>query len=353
MVDVATTPPTEGLPYVALGDSFAAGFGLTPTTGKPVAACGQAARDYPHRIAQALGLQLTDVTCAGADTTNLVSTPQKFGKQSAAPQSRALGAATRVVTITIGGNDLDFVDITRSCLAALPNGPILETQKHNCRASYVTNGHDALAKRVSDVVRVRLAKTFASIRKDAPNAHVFVVGYPAVMPDAENTPDGGCFIAPFSGTRSSFSIKNAFPYTDTDVIYLHSIEVDLDHAIQIAARHAGFIFTSLLAGTEAHTPCGATPWLNGINVDSQNSSFTLEPAALHPNELGVSFAANSVIPKIRAALRSSATSHSPVAAPGHTQSSPPMALWWYLALGILTAVLLAATVTVIRRRVRK
>jgi hypothetical protein len=38
LITAATSapPPTEGLAYVALGDSYAAGFGLAPTTGEPV-----------------------------------------------------------------------------------------------------------------------------------------------------------------------------------------------------------------------------------------------------------------------------------------------------------------------------
>ncbi|WP_216074289.1 hypothetical protein, partial [Acinetobacter baumannii] len=58
-------PPTEGLQYVALGDSYAAGYGILPSTGLPVPGCDQGQQNYPHQVAAALGLQLTDVTCTG------------------------------------------------------------------------------------------------------------------------------------------------------------------------------------------------------------------------------------------------------------------------------------------------
>jgi lysophospholipase L1-like esterase len=366
------TQPTEGLPYVALGDSYAAGFGQTPTTGEPVKGCGQAANDYPHRIAATLGLQLTDVTCGGANTANILTTPQKVGGTPAPVQSLALGPDTQVVTITIGGNDLNFAGTLQSCVAATPHGPILETKLLTCKASYVVNGVDSLAKKISTVVSAHLAQTFATIRAEAPNAHVFVVGYPAIMPNATNTPAAGCFIAPFSGTLSSLTVTNAFPYTNTDVGYLHSVELALDNATRAAAVQAGFTFTSLLAGTEAHTPCGAKPWLNGITFHMQNtSSFTLDPGSLHPNSRGEAYAASVVAAVIRNAFGPTTeptAAPTPTSTPGPTPSSTPTRtpapthtsqprpsnapslVSWDLSLGLVIAVLLGAAVTVIFER---
>jgi hypothetical protein len=282
-----------------------------------------------------------------------VSTPQRFGKHAAPVQSNVLGPATRVVTITIGGNDLDFVDTTQSCLAATPHGPILKTGSSSCRASFVTKGVDALATKITDIVSVRLKETFASIRTAAPNAKVFVVGYPAIMPDAANTPAKGCFTGPFTGTISSFSVTNAFPYTNTDVSYLHSIEVDLDRAIRAAALKAAFSFTSLLGGTEAHTPCAPRPWLNGITVSSRDFSFTLQPGALHPNNLGEAYSANTMIPKIRNAFAPPTTSPTSAPTKNPEPSNAPSLVPWYLSLGLIIGVLLGATVILLRRRRRE
>ena len=57
-------------PYVALGDSYASGYGLPEATGEPVSGCGQSRLDYPHLLARELALPLTDVTCAGATTSD-------------------------------------------------------------------------------------------------------------------------------------------------------------------------------------------------------------------------------------------------------------------------------------------
>ena len=57
--------------YVALGSSMAAGPGIRPRAdGAPLPA-GRSARNYPHLVADRLGLDLVDVTYSGATTANL------------------------------------------------------------------------------------------------------------------------------------------------------------------------------------------------------------------------------------------------------------------------------------------
>lgn len=63
---------TSGLEYVALGDSYSAGFGLIPYSETPAAGCYQALADYPHLVAAELGLTLDDRTCSGADRKSVV-----------------------------------------------------------------------------------------------------------------------------------------------------------------------------------------------------------------------------------------------------------------------------------------
>jgi lysophospholipase L1-like esterase len=345
----SSNQPTSGLAYVALGDSYAAGYGLEPKTGKPVAACGQSSADYPHLIAKALGLRLTDATCAGAVTANIVSTPQNPDGQTTSPQSHDLGPATRVVTITIGGNDLGFVSAVKSCLALSAHGPILTTGRLSCRASFVKNDVDSLAQTVSNTVSGRLLQTFATVKKDAPNAKVFVVGYPALMPDAAHTPAKGCFAGSLLGALGSLNLKNAFPYTDTDVLYLHSIEVALDAATRAAATKTGFTYTSELESTEAHTPCGATPWLNGITVSSKDLKFALAPSSLHPNAQGAAHLAASVVPVIRRDFTATTPRPAPTSAPTPSPHSLLLTLW-ILAGAAIVVILVVAAVVITRRR---
>ena len=66
-------------------------------------------KNYAHQLAERLGARLVDLTVSGATTTNIIDTPQ----QTAAggmypPQVDGVPADADVVTITAGGNDLQF-----------------------------------------------------------------------------------------------------------------------------------------------------------------------------------------------------------------------------------------------------
>ncbi|BDZ49899.1 hypothetical protein GCM10025867_21400 [Frondihabitans sucicola] len=173
---------------MALGDSYAAGFGLPDPTGEPVAACSQSSDDYPHRVAERLGLDLTDVSCSGATTANVVDTEQL----GAAPQVDALGSRTRVVTISIGGNDADLFSTASSCIALGADGPVFDAKAttRTCKQTLDANGHDTLGDAIDTTVAKGLRKAFADVAAKAPNARVFVVGYPAIFPDAAHATGG-------------------------------------------------------------------------------------------------------------------------------------------------------------------
>jgi len=179
---------TAGLAYVALGDSYSSGYGLTQLTDRPVPGCAQSAEDCPHQVTSALGLALTDVACSGAVTANITTTAQATGDGTAAPQDSALSSSTRIVTLTIGGNDLGFADIAAYCAAASPDGPLLtHPLQRDCGTHYTAEGSDNLTARLDGTVAPAISATVAAIRGRAPHAAVFVIGYPAIAPDAANT----------------------------------------------------------------------------------------------------------------------------------------------------------------------
>ena len=134
----ATSSTTAGLEYVAMGDSYSAGYGLLPLSPtSPATGCYQAEVDYPHLVATALGLDLDDRSCAGAVTANIRDTPQVTGSGTAPVQSDALSASTDIVTVTIGGNDLGFASIAGYCVALTANGPIAgDPSLDNCKDHY-------------------------------------------------------------------------------------------------------------------------------------------------------------------------------------------------------------------------
>lgn len=282
---------TAGLDYVALGDSYSAGLGLTPLTGQPTPECGQSSVNYPHQVAAAYGLDLTDVSCSGAETGD-ITTDSQFGNIT--PQIAALSADTDIVTLTIGGNDLGFTDIIQSCLAQTADGPLLfPTQQGvflpNCASAYTAQG-DSLAGLIAGPISSSLAATYAAIAAAAPNAEVFVVGYPSLFP--ATIPEGGCF--------TQLAPGSSFPFTTVDTAYLHSVEVTLDAAIQNAAANAGFTYVPTFAPSVNNSACvtDGTAYINGVRIGADG----FDPATLHPTTLGVTFLTDSVSTAIDAAF---------------------------------------------------
>jgi lysophospholipase L1-like esterase len=316
----ASSSSRGGLHYVALGDSYASGFGVGPYSSAPVAGCAQSTTDYPHQVASSLGLRLDDRTCAGATTANVTRMPQPtgVGHLAASPQADALSASTDVVTISIGGNDLGFTDVIRNCIALGQDGPLFSdidgTSYDHCKDHYspVVHGveRDSLAARIQKTVAPRLAQTFRTIAQRAPRAKVFVVGYPMIAPDATQSPKG-CYssIIGDSGLEPPFP-KNSVPFTGTDTAYFHRTEAELNGAIQSAARARGFTYVSTFDGSAAHTACAASgsAWIAGLtltdHVDPANSTpidgtdYGLLFGSLHPNAAGIAYLRDQTVAAI-------------------------------------------------------
>ncbi|WP_420367699.1 SGNH/GDSL hydrolase family protein [Curtobacterium sp. L1-20] len=290
-----------GSEYVALGDSYSAGYGLSDPTRLPTGACAQSARDYPHRIAARFGLALTDVTCAGATSADVTT---GFQFRGVPPQVRALSARTRLVTLTIGGNDADLFGTAASCLALSAKGPVFSGRDApSCRSTLVRDGVDELGVKIASRVALGIADTLAAVRTAAPNAVVVFLGYPAIFPDADHTPKGGCFRSALDlGTLTGSFPSDTYPFTNTDVRYLHSVQERLNEVSATAARAAGVRFVDVFSSTQAHSACSTTkPYVAGVSLDGTGDlrRIDLEPGALHPNSRGVAYLTKRVAAAVR------------------------------------------------------
>ncbi|WP_235035830.1 SGNH/GDSL hydrolase family protein [Curtobacterium sp. 18060] len=304
-----TADPTEtldavppGSEYVALGDSYSAGYGLGDRTGLPTNACVQSARDYPHRLAAQFGLTLTDVTCAGA-TSDDVTTGHQF--KGVPPQIESLSDRTRLVTLTIGGNDADLFGTAASCLAISANGPVFSGRDApSCESTLVQDGVDQLAVKIQSRVALGIADTLGAVQRAAPNAVVVFLGYPAIFPDAEDTPAKGCFRSALDlGTLAGSFPSDTYPFTDTDVEYLHGVQDELNEVSRSAAAAAGVRFVDVFASTQDHSPCAASKrYVAGVTLTGSGDlrKIDLKAGALHPNERGVTYLTARMAAAIRA-----------------------------------------------------
>jgi len=316
--------PTDGLDYVALGDSYASGYGLD-SYGVTVG-CARSDDNYPHQIAAALGLDLTDVTCSGATTAHILDTAQTTDDGiSHPPQLSALSADTDIVTVTIGGNDLGFASIAATCAAMGDAGPTVMTFLDaspllNCKSYFAPDGGtDLLATLVDTTVESALRATLQAIQTAAPNAKVFLVAYPALTPRADAIPAGTpCFepVAELEGFSLTLH-SDAYPFTSVDVAYLHEVQGKLDDMMNTVADEEGVTFVPMFAATSALTRCanptgayvagvGASDAMPGVLVPDLPMPVYIEHGALHPTALGATAMADAAAASIEAAMEAPA-----------------------------------------------
>src|SRR3984885_11539769 len=136
--------------YVALGDSYSSGVGAGSTSGS----CDQSPNAYPKLWAVAnSAASFTFAACSGARTSDVISS-----------QLSSLSAATTLVSITIGGNDVGFSSIMETC--------VLKSTS-SCESAVAAG-----EKYATGTLPGLLDTTLADIRADAPNAKVIVLDYP-------------------------------------------------------------------------------------------------------------------------------------------------------------------------------
>src|SRR5881227_1384907 len=115
LIAAAQAAQAAPLSYVALGDSYSAASGVLPPDPAAPPECLRSLVNYPHVIASHIGAQLTDVTCGGAQSSHFFTSQY----QGVPPQLDALSKGTRLVTMTIGGNDSNlFIDVVSDCGSA-------------------------------------------------------------------------------------------------------------------------------------------------------------------------------------------------------------------------------------------
>jgi lysophospholipase L1-like esterase len=99
--------------YAALGDSVAAGSGLTGAT----TICNRSPEAYPYIVAQKTGLSLGHYACIGAKADEgIYDSQERGGSVLSAQLDQAFASGTpKLITMTIGANDARWTQFIRQC----------------------------------------------------------------------------------------------------------------------------------------------------------------------------------------------------------------------------------------------
>lgn len=221
--------PDSAIDYVALGDSYTSGPFITAMRQDP-SGCARSRDNYPAFLADWLDVaSYIDVSCSGAVTDDLTGRQRTFDGDRVPPQLSALGPGTELVTMGIGGNDFDLFTRLVACRGAA----------RDCPPSVA-----AEMLRDARSVKARVARAVRQVLRRAPDAEVYVVGYPQILPA-----DGPC--RPIG--LSAASAAGARRVADR-----------LNESLRQGAKAAGASYVDLATPSEGHDVCaGDEAWVNG------------------------------------------------------------------------------------------
>jgi lysophospholipase L1-like esterase len=260
------TAQASGASSVALGASYTAGPFIPDQAGSP-AGCLRSTSDYPADVAATIGASsYANVSCSGATTADMTQ-PQSVTLGTNPPQFGALSSSTTLVTVGIGGNDIGFYNIVKTCAEE----SLLNPFGSPCKNHYTAGGTDQLAQAIQNLAP-KVGSVLQEIHALAPNAQVFLVGYPVILPNSGD----GCW--------------PLVPISFGDVPYLRGVELELNAMLASEAGANNAVFVNTYADSIGHDACQApgTKWVEGLIPTSPAAPF-------HPNQLGEEHMADQVI----------------------------------------------------------
>jgi hypothetical protein len=299
LVVPAARASAASVPYTALGDSYSAGEGNDPFDGS----CHRALRAdsaYPRILPTLVGYISAPNfhACTGAEIADIWRRhqPNMSGQST---QTRYVHPSDRLVTLTVGGNDLRFATILRECLL-----------DSDCTKSAPAKADEA------DLLTIQpeLVNTYAQVRaRMSPAGYLVVAGYPHLF-----APGAAAGCNPLISAKESAWIDNLVDRGNARIAA----------AVQAARlRSANVFYVDVTSGFAGHELCSDDPWLYSLKL-SLDEGRNLLQGSYHPTRAGqaayaAAYARFLKRPAVRSALTARQTPRSACSAssPGPGSSS--------------------------------
>lgn len=287
---MSATAPGEnpaGYEYLALGDSFASGegaFNYKSFTDIENNKCHLSLSSYPYLIATAVNFNSYEsVACSGARIFDITTVSNEdYNKDPQAkqkldpsfdgeifsgflpgyrPQWRFLESyKPSAITISVGGNDIGFVNKLARCL-----------EPDTCYDSY--EDRLEIFRHINEQLHP-LSSTYAKLKEDAaPGARIYAVGYPILA-----KPDGDCALNVRLNTR--------------ELELARELVRHLNDVIELAAASAGVFYVDTEDAFAGHRLCEIDSYMSAVNgLTAGNDIFAwlggpIGNESYHPNQRG-------------------------------------------------------------------
>lgn len=229
---------------VAFGDSYYS----SPDDAALTRPCAQSDQNWPRLAAAATGIPVHDWSCGGAISADLIA------RIAEAKDAGELGAATRTVFLSIGGNDFAHQSAVR--------GEAVDDLEGR-RATVLDN----------------VAAAVDAITAAAPDAKIVMSSYlPATV---------GPYVCRSAGANGGVSLP---VYDQT----LDTVEAYISETLSIAAEQNGASFVDIRSAADGNSTCSPV-WQRYVSGEDDGAADVL--MAWHPTQAGAQFMADQFIPE--------------------------------------------------------
>jgi len=267
----------SGISYLALGDSFSSGEGsgayLRGTVESGVNTCHTSTKSYPYQIANFLGFnssQMKTVACSGAISKNVLIKEQYptlpanniLGEWLPGYKTqidRVVNATPSIVTMNMGGNDVDFKGMIATCVKSVST--CFSTRED--RLEKVNNINNQFSKWVGMYKKIK--------ENSAPGAKVYIVGYPKIAYSS-------------AGYACGFNVM----LDQSELEFSDKITTYLNYVISQAAASAGVVYVNVensLSGSKLCETNSESVAVNGL-TQGNDTYLIIDNGSYHPNALG-------------------------------------------------------------------
>lgn len=248
----ASPQPTRKV-YAALGDSVAAGLGLTtpPNATDLTRQCGRSLEAYPRIVAQQMNYRIKHIACSGATAGDLYTRQAVSGPNIIPQLDRAYsGNAPNVISITAGANDAHWAEFLNACYA------------FDCSTTAYTLAANAWLVKVQANLHASMASIY--LRSGGAPPKVLLTGY----------------YNPVSPTCTTLQNK----VTAGEIRWMTAETNAINQTIRNVASSYSFV-TYVPVDFTGHDVCSANSWIQGV----------ADPAPFHPTAAGQKAIARSVL----------------------------------------------------------
>lgn len=246
-----TSSLTAGAHYVALGSSYAAGAGIGAIKADTPERCGRTVNNYASLLAADLDLNLDDQSCSGATTDHLLGDWDELPAQLA-----AVGPDARLVTVTVGGNDLNYMGLVFTASCNPETGMVIGGERSDCPPKVGLPAEVDYAQ-----VEANLTAIAQRVHEQAPGATLVFVQYVTLVPDE------ACAGIPLSAQDAANARQLASRLSQITVQVAEANGAKVLAADQLSAQH---------------TACADQPWSRSFVAGYDGS----QGAPWHPTAAG-------------------------------------------------------------------